>query len=241
MESGKPSSVRSWIKHQGATGMRLSLRTELPQWIIITAMFVAAAVVRPTAPDRLAIHWNIQGQADGCGGKFEGLLLMPLIALGTYLLLAFLPCFDSRAGNYARFAKVYGLIRGSVLVVLALVQAATLLWIKGIEFNMSIAISLIVSVLFVVVGYVMPRIQPTWFVGIRAPWTLTSERSWRKTHELGRWVFIEIGIAAITEGLTGSTAAICLMLGLLFGGVLLLGAYSYIIWRQDHGHRSPMA
>ena len=216
--------------------MRLSLRIELAQWIIIAAMFVAASVVWPTAPDQLPVHWSIQGQADGFGGKFEGLLLLPLVTLGIYLLLAFLPRFDPRAGNYARFANVYALIRGSILVVLALVQAATLLWIKGIEFNMSIAISLIVGMLLIVLGYVMPRLQPTWFVGIRTPWTLTSERSWRKTHELGRWVFIAIGIVAIATGLTGSSAVVFLLLGLLF-----LGVYSYIIWRQDHGHRSPTA
>src|ERR687884_226391 len=102
MESGKPSSIRSRINHQGARDMRLSLRIELAQWIIIAAMFVAASVVWPTAPDQLPVHWSIQGQADGFGGKFEGLLLLPLVTLGIYLLLAFLPRFDPRAGNYAR-------------------------------------------------------------------------------------------------------------------------------------------
>jgi uncharacterized membrane protein len=106
---------------------------------------------------------------------------------------------------------------------------------------MSIPISLIVGMLFIVLGYDMPRLQPTWFVGVRTPWTLTSERPWRKTHELGRWVFIAIGIAAIAAGLTGSSAVVFLLLGLLFGGLLLLGTYSYIIWRQDHGHRFPTA
>ncbi len=221
--------------------MRLSLRSELPQWIIIAAMFVAAALVWPTAPDRLPIHWNAQGQVDGYGGKFEGLLLLPLITFGLYFLLAFLPRFDPRYANYARFANVYAVMRGAMVVVMALIQGATLLWIRGIEFNMSIAISFIVGVLFVVLGYVMPRLQSTWFVGIRTPWTLSSERSWRKTHELGRWVFIAEGIALIAAGLTGSTAVIFLMIGLLLGGVVLLGAYSYIIWRQDHGQRSPTA
>jgi hypothetical protein len=32
-----------------------------------------------------------------------------------------------------------------------------------------------------------------------------------------------------------------IMIGLILGGVVLLGAYSYIVWRQDHGHRSPTA
>ena len=92
--------------------MRLSLRIELAQWIIIAAMFVAASVVWPTAPDQLPVHWSIQGQADGYGGKFERLLLLPLVTLGIYLLLAFLPRFDPGAGNYARFANVYALTRG---------------------------------------------------------------------------------------------------------------------------------
>lgn len=219
--------------------MRLSSRTELPQCIIIAAMFVAAALVWPTAPDRLPVHWDIHGQVNGYGGKFEGLLLLPLITLGIYLLLVFLPRFDPRYANYARFATVYSVIRAAIIVVMALIQAATLLWIKGIEFNMSIAILLIVGVLFILLGIAMPRIQPTWFVGIRTPWTLSSERSWRKTHELGRWVFIVEGIVMIAAALTGATAVAMLMVGLILGGAVLLGAYSYIIWRQDHGHGSP--
>src|SRR2546422_10890198 len=41
------------------------------------------------------------------------------------------------------------------------------------------------GLLFVVLGNSLSRVQPTWFVGIRTPWTLSSDTVWRKTHRPG--------------------------------------------------------
>ena len=62
--------------------MKISLRSELPQIVLIAVMFALAAITWPSAPDRIATHWNLHGQVDGYGGKFSGLLLLPLLALG---------------------------------------------------------------------------------------------------------------------------------------------------------------
>jgi len=75
--------------------MKLSLRTELPQWIVIGAMFFAAAICWPYAPDRMPVHWNLAGEIDGYGGKFIGLLLLPLTLLGIYFLMLFVTLFRS--------------------------------------------------------------------------------------------------------------------------------------------------
>ena len=40
------------------------------------------------------------------------------------------------------------------------------------------------SILFIIIGNVMGRIRPTFFVGIRTPWTLADDEVWRKTHRL---------------------------------------------------------
>src|SRR2546427_7244662 len=42
-----------------------------------------------------------------------------------------------------------------------------------------------VGLLFIVLGNSLARVQPTWFVGIRTPWTLSSDTVWRKTHRTG--------------------------------------------------------
>ncbi len=52
--------------------MKFSWRTELPQLLLIVAMFAAAAWAWPQLPDRMPMHWNIRGEVDGWGNKFDG-------------------------------------------------------------------------------------------------------------------------------------------------------------------------
>jgi uncharacterized protein DUF1648 len=49
------------------------------QWSIVGAMFVAAAIVWPLAPDSLPVHFRINGEANRYGSKVEGLLILPLV------------------------------------------------------------------------------------------------------------------------------------------------------------------
>ena len=76
--------------------MNVTWRSEGLQLAIIAAMFAAAAVCWPYLPDRVPVHWNLRGQVDGYGGKFVGLVLLPLLTLGLYLLLLLVPLFMLR-------------------------------------------------------------------------------------------------------------------------------------------------
>ncbi len=87
--------------------MKINWRTEAVSLLLLLAMFVAAGVVWPSAPDRIPIHWGTSGEPDGYAGKAVGLLLEPLMALGIYVLLLVLPRVDPRGENYARFQGVW--------------------------------------------------------------------------------------------------------------------------------------
>ena len=111
------------------------------------------------------------------------MLLLPLNALGLYLLLLLLPRRDPRRANYARFRGTYLELRVAILMFLVLIYGFVLLWTRGILLDV-LLISILAGGLLVVMGVVMGTVQPNWFVGIRTPWTLSSDLSWRKTHRL---------------------------------------------------------
>ncbi len=219
--------------------MKFTWRTEWPLWALLAAMFFLAAVTWQHAPDRIPVHWGLNGEVDGYGGKFEGLLLVPLIALGVYVMFLVLPKLDPGRANYAQFKGAYTLLRFSILAVLALVDGVIHLWIRGFITPMGMLIPMFVGVMFVAIGSVMGKIRPNWFVGIRTPWTLSSKRSWTKTHRMGGWVFMLLGILLVGAGAFRSTGA--MVAAFSVGGVGILGTivYSYLLWRNDPDRVPP--
>ncbi len=213
--------------------MHITWRSELPQLVFIAAMFLAAIAAWPFAPDRLPVHWNLQGEVDGYAGKATGLLLVPAITLGIYLLLLWLPRIDPRYANYVRFEGTYLAIRVTLVMFLTLLYGATLLAAFGQPIDVGLVISLGVGGLFVVLGSLVHRLQPNWFVGIRTPWTLSSDLAWKKTHRVGGWLFLLLGpmVAAIGVVRAGWYLAVTLVVG----GVGLAGlvVYSYWVYRHD--------
>lgn len=207
---------------------------EIVQLVILAAMFVVAAVAWGSAPDKIPIHWNAAGQVDGYGGKFMGLLLTPLMTLGIYLLLKYIPRIDPARRNYETFASTYLLIRVAMLVYMAFIYVVLVLAIGREEtFPVGDLITGSVGLLFIVLGAVMGKFRPNWFAGIRTPWTLTSKRSWTKTHRVGGRVFVATGVATMIGAFIGGPWAVYAMFIIMIPGLIFLVAYSYFVWRDD--------
>ncbi len=54
-----------------------------------------------------------------------------------------------------------------------------------------------IGLLFYYIGVLMENAERNWFIGIRTPWTLSSDRVWRQTNRLGGRLFRAAGIAAM--------------------------------------------
>ncbi len=220
--------------------MKTEWRVEIPQLAILTAMFVLALVTWPSAPDRLPVHWNWAGEVDRYGGRFEGLLAMPLIATAVYLLLRIAPRIDPGRANYPGFRGVYAFIRIVILTVMASLYVLVHLWIRGRSVDMQTAVPVLMAGLFIALGATMGKLRPNWFLGIRTPWTLSSKTAWVRTHRLGGWLFILLGLSMVmampfTEGAFATRL-------LVFGAAGIAAwsmVYSYIIWRSDPDKVAP--
>jgi len=219
--------------------MKLSLRTELPQWIVIGAMFVAAAICWPYAPDRMPVHWNLAGEIDGYGGKFIGLLLLPLTSLGIYFLMLFVPLVDPGRRNYQNFATAFNAIRLTITVVFAALYVVFVVAGLGGKVNVTAIISLVIAAMFLVIGNFMGKIRPNWFVGVRTPWTLSSKLSWNKTHRLAGWLFLVMGLLIAVAGILQTTWIFILMVAANAVCLVWMIVYSYLIYRQDPDRTPP--
>jgi uncharacterized membrane protein len=219
--------------------MRMTWRSELPSWLLLGGMLFLAAITWPAAPERIPSHWNGAGEVDRYGGKLEGLLLLPALSLGVYLLFLALPRVDPGRANYERFAGAYSVIKIATIVVLAVLYGILHVALRGHPVNMSIVTALIAGGAFIVLGDVMGKTRPNWFVGIRTPWTLSSKMSWSKTHRVGGWLLIVAGLGLLLIGLVrpewGPGAILMASIAL----VVWAFVYSYLIWRHDPDRVPP--
>jgi len=208
-------------------------RREWPHWLVILGLFAASAWAwgRVTLP--MPTHWNIRGEVDGYGGRFEGLLLVPLIAAGLYVLLLVLPRLDPGRANYASFAEPYAVIRLALTATMAAVHLLVLATALGYAVDAGRWIPVGMGALFIVMGNVMGKVRPNYFVGIRTPWTLASARSWEKTHRLGGRLFVIGGVALIIAALV-QQAWLLAAVG-AYGALSLVWmfVYSWREWRAD--------
>lgn len=187
-------------------------------------------------PERVPTHWNASGEADGWSSRATAVVLLPLILLGTSAVLAVVPLIDPRRRNLERSAKPYQAVWVGVAVLLAAIHGFILFTAGESESQPPVArfALLLTGGLLLVVGNYLGKIRSNWFAGVRTPWTLSSERSWARTHRLAGLLFVLVGALSMVAA---PVAPVQVALGVQLGGLLLttmiLTVYSYLVWRSD--------
>jgi hypothetical protein len=95
------------------------------------------------------------------------------------------------------------------------------------------------AVLFMVIGNLMGKIRPNWFVGVRTPWTLSSKKSWNKTHRLAGWLFMLMGALFAVVAFVHTTWTFVAVLVVDATCIVSLVVYSSLVYRGDPHRTSP--
>jgi uncharacterized membrane protein len=214
-------------------------RSEWPFRAVIAAMFAASAAVWTRVPTPLPIHWNAAGEVDGWGNRGVALLTVPIAAVAIDALLRALPRIDPGGENYRSFPGAYRAARLALLVVLAGVHAVLVASALGFRFDVVRVVFAGVGVLHVVLGGVMGKLRPNWFIGIRTPWTLSSKRSWVRTHRVAGVVFVLGGAAMTAAALLRPSSALAAIFAFALGPYPVLIGYSWWVWRRDPERLPP--
>ncbi len=202
--------------------------------ILIGLAVLAGAMLWNQLPDQMASHWNANDEVDGYMPKFWGAFLMPLITLGMLVLFLVLPNIDPLKANIAQFRESFNLFILLIVAFMLYVHGLTLAWSLGYQdFRISAAMLPFMGVLFIAVGWMLRKAKRNFFIGIRTPWTLSSDTVWDKTHQLGSVLFMASGALAIIGGFFGGMTAFWLMFIPLIGSSLFLVVYSYVLYRGE--------
>ena len=198
--------------------------------LIIT--FIITIAMYPTSPNRVVSHWNAAGQPDGYMSKLWGLFLIPLIMIGLVGLFAALPRIDPYKKNYKKFRNYYdGFILLFILFMLA-IQIQNILWSTGYQVSLNLTFPFLMGTFFIYIGFLLGHAEQNWFVGIRTPWTLSSETVWKKTHEVGGKLFKLAGVISFIGVFAGEYAFLFILIPVLIVAVFTV-AYSYFEYQKE--------
>jgi uncharacterized membrane protein len=184
------------------------------------------------------MHWNVQGEVDGTGPAWFAFLMIPAITAAIVGLMALIPRIEPRRENLRRSAPAYRTTSSAVVLLMTVLQVVVVAAGVGLDVPVGFIVGGGVGVLFVVLGNVMATVRSNFMFGIRTPWTLSSERSWDRTHRLVGRLFVVTGLLMVVFALTGILWLVMAVM-LVMLAVTLVGGYwySYRVWQADPDHR----
>jgi len=181
-------------------------------------------------PDRVPVHWNAQGVVDRAGSPWELFVAGPCLMAGIMLLFSVLPYLSPRQFAVESFERTYLSIMVIVVALLGYVFGLTM-WsaLRG-PVQMSQAIVAGVCVMLVLLGNLLGKVRRNFYVGIRTPWTLASERVWYSTHRFGGKSVVAAAALALVIFLAG--APLWMPIALIVAGFIAPAVYSLVLYKR---------
>lgn len=205
-------------------------RSLAAQGLLLVACLVLSAIIGAGMPDRVVIHWNINGQPDGWGSKWFTLLFMPATLVFMALLTVVLPKLSPKKFELEKSGETYGWAMFLVSVLMALLHAVIVFKTAGAKFDIGGAMFTVIFAFFTFFGNVMGKVKRNFYMGIRTPWTLSSEAVWNATHRAAGRLWVVGGLIGIVASLLATPMAV-LIAYLLILSLVPVGQ-SYVIYRR---------
>ncbi|MBB6097107.1 putative membrane protein [Deinobacterium chartae] len=212
------------------------LSREWPALLILAFAFAVALWAWPNTPERIPVHWGLDGQPDRYGSRFEGLLALPVIAGVIYVAVLLLERKEA--------ARVRGVGSALYSVRLGVVLMLCLISVSGpLGWSMMRSAVIGAGLLFMLIGNVMGKVGPNRHTGPRLVWTFASDRAWYATSRRGAVLLVLSGALILLAGLLLPQAALIpwvLPLGmivLLLAQAVYLNRYARQVWSEDPERR----
>lgn len=178
-----------------------NFKTEILPILILVITSISAFYFYFHFPESVPVHWNIYGQPDRWSSRMEGAISIPILMTFMYLLFLGLPYFDPKKERYVEFSKVYHSFKNFMIFFMSVLYFIVGFNILGYDISIDVWVPFLIGLLFIFIGNYLGKIKRNWFVGIKTPWTLSSDEVWNKTHRFGGKVFLLSGLIFMVMGL----------------------------------------
>jgi uncharacterized membrane protein len=202
-------------------------------WLILIVLFIPFPFIVfawDLFPERIPIHFNLQGTPDRYSGKAIGLFIFPVLNIVLYAILQAIPMIDPKRNNLHLFEDRYRIIRAATHVLLAFVFFLIAMFSLGYSFDITRVVTYALVLMLLVLGNYMSSVRLNYSVGIRTPWTLNNEIVWKRTHRFTAklWVFSSV---AMLIALPFISAALIVFLAFVGVITIIPIIYSYFVFK----------
>ncbi len=191
--------------------------------------------------DNIPVHWDVNGVPDRFSDRNEALFLLWLLpgsALIGILVFCLLPQIDPMRENLFKSRKAYNAVWIATMVLFLSIHTG-IVWLMvrstGDQIQSNEFVRVIIAgtgILYIVLGNYLPKTRQNWFLGVRTPWTLSSEYTWEKTHRLAGRLFFGVGfVCMICAFIVDGIALVAVATGSAVSVALISVVYSFIIYR----------
>jgi len=180
-------------------------------------------------PEKLPTHFNAQMVPDSWSSKVVAIVILPVILTLAQGLILYLVDQNS---------KKYYVQNGIIYTVLTIIPILSI-WINFIMISTALnnnvnrfkqpILSSLFGIILIILGVVLKYVKTNPIIGIRLPWTISSEENWRLTNSLGSKVFIVGGIIELVVAICSSMALMIFILAIV---ITIPVIYSYVLYRK---------
>jgi len=195
--------------------------------VVILLPILAGLMLWNQLPQQMPSHWNAEGQVDGWSSKAFSVFGMPLILLAFQWLCVVATSADPKKENHP--GKILQLVFWIIPVLSAVLHVAIYAAALNKQVRMEVVMPVLIGLLFVIIGNYLPKCKQNYTIGIKIPWTLSSEENWNRTHRFSGRLWVVCGLVIMLTGFFGG-------FWIFFAIVLLMAAapfiYSYALHRK---------
>ena len=210
-------------------------------FILMILPLVATLVLLPLFPEQIPAHYGADGLVTRWGSKWE-LIILPA---ATLLMAGFFPL----VAKLVRAAEPDGknnekvlLISGCATLLLFNVMTGYFLYTAyhqlenlsefPVDINRIVFVAL--GIVLIIVGNVMPKARMNSLCGLRTPWSMKNEVTWKKCQRFGGISFIVAGAAmAVVSLLTHGWSCFAWAMGILLLVAVVDVMYTYRVAKSN--------
>lgn len=176
-------------------------------WISILASVGITLALYAELPDPIPTHFDLQGHPNGWMPRAIGAWLIPALSVGLWALLRFSSKLIPRVGAQRPSDTLMASMAALIATFLSVVHVVVLRTALVPGSSPLPALWIVMGIFWMALGLWMPRIRRNALVGVRTPWTLSSDENWARTHRVAAYTMFLGGLVITSSGLVGGMLA----------------------------------